>query len=139
MYKRQEEQRVNREIATLGVLLRRVGVHHPIGVATVGIADIGTKRGDLNLRDLSLNRLARFGIFGDNDDSELRADREAAREKLLDTIRRGVGGDIVVGGFAFEQNIAHAAADEVGLMARRAQGAADAFRKCASVHGHNYD
>jgi len=100
----------------------------------VGIADIGTKRGDLNLRGR-----AGFGIFGDDDDAEFRADSQAMREKLLDAIRRSVGGNVIVGGFTCEQNIANATANEVGLMARRAQSVADAFGECTRVHGHNYD
>ena len=102
----------------------------------VGITDIRTKRGDFYLLGN-----AGFGVFGDNDYAELRPDSQAVREEVLDAIGSGVRGDVIVGRFAFEQDVAHATTDEVSLMACRAQGAADAFRECTGVHGHdhNYD
>src|SRR5580658_11217572 len=103
-------------------------------MAAVRVADIGTKRGDLDLQGGSVAR-----VFGDHDDSELRAHGQTLREKLLHLFRGRVGCDIVVGWFALEQDIAYAAADEIGLMARSAQVAADALGECAGTHGHKYE
>src|SRR3984957_13309691 len=103
----------------------------------VGVADVGPKRGDFNLE-----RSARCGIVGnllkDDNDPELRAPREAVREKLLDAVGRSVGCDVEIGGLAFEQDVAHKSADEKGLMARYAQRAANLFRKFRVVHCDNY-
>src|SRR3984957_6831549 len=103
----------------------------------VGVADVGPKRGDFNLE-----RSARCGIVGnllkDDNDPELRAPREAVREKLLDAVGRSVGCDVEIGGLAFEQDVAHTSADEIGLMARYAQRAANLFREFTSVHSDNY-
>ena len=80
---------------------------------------------------------APIGVFRHDDHAELRPDGQAAREKLLDAIRRRVGRDVVIGRFAAKQNIAHAAADEVSLMARRAQGAGrHVLRMHRRVHCH---
>ena len=49
-------------------------------------------------------------------------------------VGRGVGGDVVIDGLAAEQEIAHAAAGEIGLMASIAQEAADVVGELAAVH-----
>ena len=51
--------------------------------------------------------------------------REAAGEKLLHAFGTRVGGHVVVGRLAPQHEVAHAAADEVGLVAGGAQRAAD--------------
>ncbi len=51
--------------------------------------------------------------------------REAAGEKLQHAFRTGIGGHVIVGRRAPQLEVAHAAADEVGLVAGGAQSAAD--------------
>ena len=48
-----EQQRVDREIAPLHIFLRRFRVNDAIGVPAVGVADIGAKRGDLDLQGVA--------------------------------------------------------------------------------------
>ena len=100
-----------------------------IGMAAIRVANIGAKRGDLDLRFS-----ARAGVPGDDDDPELRSDGQAVRKELLDAIRRSIRRNVVIGRLALEQNIAHTPADEIGLMACLPQGAADIAGKGASVH-----
>jgi hypothetical protein len=121
---RVEHQAIDREVAALYIFFGRIGIFDAIGMAAVGIADIGSKR-----RDLNLSR-----PVGDNHDAEFRSDGEAIRKQFLHAIGRGVGGDVVVDRLAPEQNIAHAAAGEIGLMAAIAQDAADVVGELAAVH-----
>ena len=57
--------------------------------------------------------------------AELRAHGIGLREDAHDLGRRGVGGDIVIGGNDAEQRVAHAASGEIGLKAAVAQLAND--------------
>lgn len=66
------EEAVDGEIAALDVLFGCFGVDDLIGMAAVGIAEVGTKGGDLYLE----------GIVADEDDAELRANIESMRKKL---------------------------------------------------------
>ena len=124
-----EKQCVHREIAPLHIFLRRFRIHHVIRMASIRVTHVRAKRCDFHLQ---VGAFA--GIFRDHDHAEFRADGEAIRKKLLDAIRRGIGGHIVIRGFASQQNVAHAAAHEIGLMPCRSQRAANDFRKCARVH-----
>src|SRR5882757_4687835 len=54
-------------------------------------------------------------------DAELGPYGICLRKDSHDFVRRGVGGDVVVGGFASEQEVAHAPADEVTLVATVAE------------------
>jgi hypothetical protein len=58
------EQAVDGEIAALNVLFGRPGIDDLIGMAAIGVADVGAKRGDLDFE----------GIVADEDYAELRAD-----------------------------------------------------------------
>ena len=55
--------------------------------------------------------------------SKLRAHRVGFGKDPHDLVGRGVGGDVVIGGLAAEQQIAHASANEVCLVAVLAQSA----------------
>src|SRR5579862_4263692 len=119
-----EHQAVDGEVAALYVFFGRASVLDAIGMAAVGVANVRAESCYLDLR----------GAVDDDDDSELRAHREAVGKKLLHAIGRGVGGDVVVDRLAPEQNIAHAAAGEIGLMAAIAQDVADVVGELAAVH-----
>src|SRR5579864_114477 len=67
---------------------------------------------------------ATYGICARNRhqyDAELGAHGIRFRENPHDLLRRGVSGDVIVGGLATEQQIAHAAAAEVSLVAAVSQ------------------
>src|SRR5580693_2599383 len=121
---RVKHQAVDGEVAAFYIFFWRAGVFDAIGMAAVGVANVRAESCYLDLR----------GAVDDDDDSELRAHREAVGKKLLHAIGRGVGGDVVVDRLAPEQNIAHAAAGEIGLMAAIAQDLADVVGELAAVH-----
>ena len=58
-------------------------------------------------------------------DSELRADSVCLRKNPHDLFGRGVSRDVVVGGFASQNKVAHASTHEIGPMAVLAQSADD--------------
>ena len=64
----------------------------------------------------------------------MRADIQAVREELQNFRGSCVCGDIVIGGIALEENIAHAAADEEGLVAVALKGVADRIGEFPGVH-----
>ena len=63
---------------------------------------------------------------GDEDDAELRSNGVGPGEDAHDFIRTGGGGNVIVRGFAPEQQITHTAADEMGRVAVVAQNADEA-------------
>jgi len=71
----------------------------------------------------------------DNNHSELRADGQAFGKESLNAIGRGVGGHIEISRLAAKQDIAHAPADQVGLVACRFQLRANSLRELPSFHG----
>ena len=85
-------------------------------MAAIAVADVTAEGGDLN-------RVVRVVSLRNQHNSELRAHRVGFGKDPHDFVGRGVGGDVVVGGFATEQQIAYTAADQVGLVARVTQPA----------------
>ncbi len=83
-------------------------------MAAVAVADVTAEGGDLNC-------VVRLVSERDQHDSELRAHRVGFGKDLHDLVGRGVGGNVVIGGFDTEQKVADAAAYEVSLMAIFAQ------------------
>ena len=65
-------------------------------------------------------------VLADQDYAEVGADGEGLGKQRDDLVGRGGGGDVVVLGVDAEQQVADAAAGEVGLMAGLAQGERDA-------------
>ena len=116
------------------VFLRRLRVHHLIGMTAVAIAYVRAKRRHFYGRGRIFRLVARFRFLHHDDDTELRADHQAVRENLRDALGSSIGGHVVIGRLAVEQNVAHTPADEVGLVARRAQRPANVLCECASVH-----
>ncbi len=55
-------------------------------------------------------------INGNEHDSKLRTDSIGFGEDAHDLLRDGIGCDIVIGGFAAEQQVAHAPANQVSLV-----------------------
>ena len=86
---RVEHQAVDGEVAAADVFLGRSGIFHAIGMAAVGIADVGAKRGHFDLR--ARHPTTRI--------TPKRAPtREAAGKKLLHALRARIGGHVVIGG-----------------------------------------
>ena len=109
-----EEHAVDGEIAAFGVAPGR-GEGDIDGAAAVDVDAVGAEAGDLELR-LAIQ---------DADDTEVRADGDCAREQRLHLLGAGAGGDVeVVRGDAAEL-VAHAAAREVGDVARPLQTGGD--------------
>ena len=98
-------------------------------MAAVAVADVAAKGGDfddggvwaISCRDVARKRLpqAHLSQLWHQHHSELRAHCIGLRKDPHDFIRRGIGSDVVVGGLATQQQIAHASADEIGLVAVR--------------------
>ena len=131
--------RVDREVAARGVLDLRapdVVAQHPAGrvddvrlaiqralgrllvaLHLLGIVLLEQRPEGRDLDDLVLAAAAVDHV----DDAEAPADDEGAAELVLDLFRGGVGGDVEVLGPASQQQVAHGAADDVGLEARVGQ------------------
>jgi hypothetical protein len=88
-------------------------------MAAIGVADVGSKRGDFNVNIAARN----------NYDAEFCSDGEAAREKFFDSSWNRVGGDVIIGGNAAEQFIAHTSAYQKSLLATGAKRTANLLRK----------
>jgi hypothetical protein len=119
------EKAVNGEITALDVLFGSLGIDDLIGMAAIGIAEIRAECGDLDLE----------GIAPDEDDAELRADIEAVGKQAENFSGSGVGSDVVIGGITLEENIAHAATDEEGLVAVALKSVANRIGELAGIHG----
>ncbi len=110
-----EHQPVDREIAPANILFRRLRILDAVGMAAIGIADVGAKRRHLDLRLSALSRLPvglalrrtfrhRLSSPLDNeDDAEAGANRDVARKQLLHAFRSRVSSHVIVGRLAPEQ------------------------------------
>ena len=94
-----EKEAVDREVAALGVLLRR-GKADGGGVASVEVLAVVAKGRDLEFA----------AAVEDHDDAEVRADGDRAAEKRLHLLGARVGGDVVVVRRHAHEPVAHAAA-----------------------------
>ena len=108
--RRIEEHAVNREIAAARVFFRRREVHL-CRMPPVEINAVGPESRDLELQV----------IFQNDNDAEMRADRVGPAEDFLHFLRSRVGRDIDVFRRLPADQIAHAAAREVGNVSGRAQ------------------
>jgi hypothetical protein len=119
------QQAVDGEIAAGDVFLRRFRVEHTIGMPAIGIAQIRAKGGDFDFGGVAKNK----------NNAELGAYPDAIGEKLQDALRNSVGGYVVVGGSAIQEQVADTTADEQGLIAMAAEGIADRIGQFAGTHG----
>jgi hypothetical protein len=55
-------------------------------------------------------------------DAKTLADDEGAAKQVLDLLGRGIGGHVEVLGTQAQQQVAHGAADDIGLVARALEG-----------------
>jgi len=105
------QKSVDRKIAPANVFFRGVRVDNMVGMAAVGVAHVGTKRRHFHLR----------AIFHSENDAEFCAHGQATWKKFLHPLGARIGRYIVIRRIAAEQEIAHASAHKVGLMAVPAQ------------------
>ncbi len=127
---------VDREVAARGILVLRTpdvvaqhaaaGVHRMVHAGELGLAGAlvaahglgravvqeGAEGGDFD--DLVLAPAAIDHVH----DAKALADDEGAAEQALDLLGRGIGGHVEVLGAQAQQQVAHGAADDVGLVAR---------------------
>jgi hypothetical protein len=95
-----------------------------IRMAAIGVANVGAKRGHLDLR----------GILDHKDHSEFRAHGKATRKKFLNAFRARIRANVVIRGIAAQFQIAHASAHEIRLMVVLAQCLADLLGQLARCH-----
>ena len=117
-----EEHSVDGEVAAQNVFARVGGVTHGIGTAAIGVGAIVAEGGDLG------DEFLFFKLLANEYDAEVCADGEGLGEERDDLIGGGGGGDVEVLGRKAEQEIAHAAAGEEGLVTGVAQAAGDGER-----------
>ena len=103
-----EKHSVDREVPALGVFLGSCE-GHAFRAASVAVRAIGPERGDFE----------HGAAFVDHDDSEMGTDVLGPGKQLEDLRRGGIGGDVVIVRFPSEEFVTHAAACEVGDVARR--------------------
>src|SRR5271156_841227 len=103
-------------------------------MAPVAVAHIRAKSRHLHGRGSAFRLFARLWFLHHHDDAELCTDGQAVREYLLNALWSGVSSNIVIGGFAVQQDVAHTTAHQIRLIPFGAQRPANVFRKCASVH-----
>ena len=85
-------------------------------MAAVGVEAVGAEGGDLR-HFIPRFRFCRTAGGGDKNDAEVSADGKGAGKEIKDDLRRGRSCDVVVVRLAAKQQIAHAAAGEIGLVA----------------------
>ena len=119
------EETVDGEVAALHVFFWRFGIDDLVGMAAVGVANVGAEGGYFDFE----------GILADEDDAELSADIEAAGEEPEHFLRRRIRCHVVVRGFTIQKDIAHATADEESLSAVALKRSANRIGEFAGIHG----
>ena len=113
-------QRVGGEVAARGILglrAKNVVVQHAAVLVLLGVFGEGATEG---------RHLQCFLAHHDVHDLEAAADDARAAEVTAYFLRRGVGGDVEILGLGADQQVAHGAADDIGLVAVALQRFADA-------------
>ena len=118
------EQAVDGEVAARNVFLRSVRVNDLVWMAAIGIANVAAERSDFNL----------VAVAGNKDYTELGTDTKGIGKQLHDLSGRGVGGYVVIGWIAIEQNVADTTADQQGLIAVLLKRCADRIGQFSGIH-----
>ncbi len=118
------QQAVNGKVAALHVFLRRLRINHAVRVAAVAVAQIRAERGNFNLETIPRNQ----------NHAELRANSDGLRKKCHHLFGSGVGGHVVVGGLASQEQVAHTSSYEQRLITVAAERVADRVGKFAWCH-----
>src|ERR1700739_2634005 len=101
------DQTIDREVAAGNIFLRFAGINNLVGMTAIGITDVLPKGSHFDFAAVARHE----------ENAELRANRNAIREKSHDPGGRGVGRDIIISRLAPEQQITHTAAHKKGLLA----------------------
>src|SRR5579871_1782386 len=120
-----EQKAVDGEVAALHVHARILGELDFVRMAAVRISAVTAEGCDLNG---VIGGLASVGVakYRDKHHAELSAHGKRLRKDADDFMRRGGGGNVIVGGFAIKKQVAHAASDEIGGVSLFAQREGDA-------------
>src|SRR6185312_7381220 len=120
-----KQQAVDGKVAALHVKACVLGELNFIGMPAVRISTVAAKSCNFNGVVVAF---AFWIIAADRNQhhAELRAPGESLRKDADHFMRRSGGGNVIVGGFAIEQQVAHTAADEIGGVSVFAQRACDA-------------
>lgn len=116
-----EHHAVDGEVAAEDVFAGARGEADFGGMAAVEISDIAAKGGDFG------EDFAAVDCVADEDDAELGADGKGAGEQRQDGVGMRAGGHVKVFGLDAEEEVAHAAAGEIRLVAGGAEALHDAF------------
>ncbi len=100
------DEAVDGEVTTLDVFFRGFGIDDLIGVAAIGVADIGTEGCDFDFE----------AFLDEENDAELRANADAMWKDAQHFSWSSVGRNVVIGRLATEKDVAHAAADKERLV-----------------------
>ncbi len=118
------EKAVNGEIAALDVFFGRLGIDDLVGMAAIGVTEVGAKRGDFDFE----------GILADEDYAELCADVETLGEKPQNFLRRCICCHVEIRGLALEEDVANASANEKGLVPLALERGANRIGEFARIH-----
>ena len=120
-----EQQAVDGKVAALHVEARVFGELNFIRMATVRVSAVTAEGCNFN-GVVVRHAILIIATHWDKHDAELRAHSKGLWENPDDFIRRGRCGNVIVGGFAVEQQVTHTAADEIGGVSVFAQRKGDA-------------
>ena len=118
------EKAVNGEIAALDVFFGRLGIDDLVGMAAIGVTEVGAKRGDFDFE----------GILADEDYAELCADVQTLGEKPQNFLRRCICCHVEIRGLALEEDVANASANEKGLVPLALERGANRIGEFARIH-----
>jgi len=118
---RVHQEAVDGEVAAQNVLAGIGFIIHAGGSAAIGIGVIAAEGGHFHG--------GRFAAY--QHDAEMRADEIGIRKHRGDFLGPGAGGDVEILGGNSQQQVAHAAAHQKGLVARAAEGGYDDAGKLA--------
>jgi hypothetical protein len=119
------KETVNGEIAALDVFLGRLGIDDLVGMAAIGVTEVGAKRGDFDFE----------GAVANEDHAELRTDVETVGEETQNFLRLCVCRNVEIRGFALEKDVANAAANEKSLVPLSLKRGANRIGEFAGIHG----
>ena len=118
------QQAVDGEVPAPYIFFSRLRIHHAVRMPAVFVADIRAECGYLHFQ----------ATPGDQDHAELRAHGNAIRKKSNDLIRRGIGGHVVIGRLAAEEQVAHASAHQQRLIPVALQRLANLVGEFPGLH-----
>ncbi len=132
--RRVHQQSIDREIAPPHIFLRSIRVNHLVRMPPIGVANVGAKRGHLDLRAHSVAHYLLASVLKHQNHAKFRAHRKAARKKLLHALRPRIRANVIIRRLAPQLQIAHTPAHEIRLMPVRRQRRANPFGQFTRSH-----